>query len=56
MQKNFKMENYLPKFGLQILTRTFFDWIYILCFDFRKIIETQEFHFLTKIGEIRYKV
>ena len=30
-----KMENYLPKWGLHILSRTFFDKMYILCFDFK---------------------
>ena len=30
------MENYLPKWGLQILSRTFFDDMYILCFALKK--------------------
>ena len=33
-EKNVEMENYLPKWGLQILSRTFFDEMYILCFGF----------------------
>ena len=54
-EKNIKMSNYLPKSGLQILIRTFFDRMYILCFDFKNTIENQEFHFSTKICEIRKK-
>ena len=30
------MENHLPKWGLQILSKTFFDKMYILCFGFKK--------------------
>ena len=33
-KKNVEMENYLPKSGLQVLSRTFIDKMYILCFDF----------------------
>ena len=35
-KKNVEMKNYLPKSGLKILSRTFFDKMYILCFDFEK--------------------
>ena len=30
------IENYLPKLGLQIIIRTFFDRMYILSFEFKK--------------------
>ena len=30
------MENYLPKWGLQILIKTLLDRIYILCVDYKK--------------------
>ena len=33
-----EMEKYLPKSGLQILSRTFFDKMYILCFGFKKTL------------------
>ena len=29
------MENYLPKWGLQILNRTFFDKMYNLCYGYK---------------------
>ena len=34
-EKNDEMENYLPKLGLQIISMTFFDKMYILYFDFK---------------------
>ena len=34
-EKNFEMQNYLPERSLQILSRTFFGKIYILCYDFK---------------------
>ena len=39
------MENYLPKWGLQILIKTFLDRMYILCFDYKKLLK--KFYFLT---------
>ena len=49
------MENYLPKGGLQILSKTFFDKMYIICLGLKKNdIENQKFHFLTKICEIHF--
>ena len=30
------MENYLPKWGVQILNKTLLDRMYILCFDYKK--------------------
>ena len=47
------MENELPKWSLQILSRTLFDKIYILFFDF--YIENQKLHFIIKICEIQNK-
>ena len=32
------MENYLPEWGLQILNKTFFGEMYILCFGFKKTL------------------
>ena len=37
-EKNVEMENYLSKWGLQILSRIFFDKMYIFCFSFKKTI------------------
>ena len=34
-EKNVEMKNYLSKWGLQMLNRTVFDKIYILCLDFK---------------------
>ena len=52
---NVKMENYLSEWGLQIISRTFFEKMYILCFDFENPIENQEFHLLNIIYETRNK-
>ena len=56
-EKNIEMENYLSKSSLQILFRTFFDKMYILCFDLKKkkSFVNQEFYFLTKTCEIQNK-
>ena len=53
-KKNVYMENYLPKWGLQILIKTLFDRMYILCFDYKKHIWKNSI-FFTKICEIRNK-
>ena len=51
-KKNVYMENYLPRWGLQILIKTFLDRMYILCFDFKY---RKNSIFFTKICEIRNK-
>ena len=43
------------KWGLKILTRTFFDKMYISRFGFKNAIKNEESHFLTRICEIRKK-
>ena len=56
-EKNVEIKNYLPKLGLQILSRTFFDKMFILCNAVLKknTFENQKFHFSTIICEIRKK-
>ena len=44
IRKNVEMENYLPKWGLQIHGRTFFDKIYIF-YVLILNIKNQKFHF-----------
>ena len=54
-EKNVQVEYYLLRRGLQILTRTFFDKVYILCFRFKKtllIIKNSIF----KPKYVRYKI
>ena len=48
------MENSLPKCGLPILIRTFFNKMHILHFDYKNTIKNlKKTHFLTKICEIK---
>ena len=54
-KKNVEIENYLPKWCLQIVSKTFFDKMFILCFDLKNTIENQKFNFVIKICEIRNK-
>ena len=49
------MENYLPEWGLRILSRIFFDKMYIWCYDFKKtFLKNKNSIFEPKY--VRYKI
>ena len=49
------LENYLPERGLQFLISTFFDKMYISCFNYKKHYWEKKFHILSKRCKLRNK-
>ena len=54
-EKNVKMDYYLPKCGLQILSWTIFQKMYIFFLIHKNTNENRKFYFLKIICEIRKK-